>query len=314
MEYKGKKLTEAEEAILKIAVFFDLFSYPLTAYEVWRYLSLEMEFRDIKSSLDKLIKYSLLSSYQGFYFLPGRQDLLDIRRQRYHFANRKIKRAKKVAALFRLLPTVRFVALSNLIGRHNLRDGSDIDIFIIAKANRIWITRLFCAGLMKIFGQRPTPKNKKDKICLSFYVDDNHLDLSDLVLGQDDHYFHLWLAGLYPLYDAGAYHHRLMQANTWLKKYLPNGDFFLNIQAYRESPHYWLEPKVFIKLWRRSCHYLEYWSKSFQMKIMPESLKGRANKDSRVIIRPGVLKLYLVDRRKEFFQKYLERLQKLKNE
>ena len=41
MAGKFEDLTELEEAILKIVVFFDMFSYPLTAYEIWRYLSVE---------------------------------------------------------------------------------------------------------------------------------------------------------------------------------------------------------------------------------------------------------------------------------
>jgi hypothetical protein len=216
--------------------------------------------------------------------------------------------------LFSLLPTVRLVALSNLIGSHNLRDGSDIDIFIITKENRIWITRLFCAGLMKILRQRPTPSKKRDKICLSFYVDTAHLDLSGMTTGPDDQYFYFWLAGLYTMYDRGAYHHQLMKDNTWLKDYLPNGDFILSNQSYRESPHSWYKPHFALKIWRSCCDFLEKRAQSLQMMIMPLALREKANLDSRVIIKLGVLKLYLLDRREEFARRYQERLRRLFNE
>lgn len=38
----------------------------------------------------------------------------------------------------------------------------------------------------------------------------------------------------------------------------------------------------------------------FQLKIMPQALKEKANKNSQVVIKEGVLKLYLRDRRQEF--------------
>jgi len=306
MLIKDSNLSDLEVAILKTIIFFDLFSHPLTTYELWRYLDLKASFEQVQQAALFLKSEELLSERQGFYFLPGKEKLIRLRQERYHYANRKLKIARRVVSLFKILPTVRFVALSNLIGRHNLRDGSDIDLFIIAKKNRIWITRLFCAGLMKIMRKRPTPESKKDKICLSFYVDDAHLDLNSLTDGPTDYYFHFWLAGLYPLYDAGAYHHKLMLANDWLKAHLPNGDFVLNNQSYRESPRSWREKVFIFNFYQHIFDLIEYWSQSFQFKIMPLALKNKINKDSRVIIREGVLKLYLVDRRQEFTRRYQE--------
>ncbi len=304
-------LSELQLALIKIVVFFDMFSYPLTAYELWRYLGVSAEFKEVFAEAQGLITLGFIAGEQGFYFLPGQNQLVATRKQRYHYTNRKLKIARRAVRLFRLLPTVEFAALSNLIGRHNLRDGSDIDIFIIAKENRIWITRLFCAGLMKLLRQRPTPSRKRDKICLSFYIDNAHLDLSALADGPEDYYFHFWLAGLYPLYDAGAYHHQLMMANSWLKQYLPNGDFVVNNNSYRESPRYWLTRRLVLKFWNHICNFLETLARSFQLLIMPAALKEKINLDSRVIIREGVLKLYLVDRRQEFMRRYQERLRRL---
>jgi hypothetical protein len=309
-DLNNKKLSTA---LIKVLVFFDLFYYPLTSYEAWRYLSIETDFLSVKKTLENLVKNNKIKEKNGFYFLFNREENLIYRKKRYHFANRKIKKAMKAARLFSLLPFVKFVALSNLIGRHNMRDGSDIDLFIISAKNRLWLTRLFCAGLMKILGRRPNKKNKRDKICLSFYVDDNHLDLESLSLkDNNDYYFYFWLAGLYPLYDKGAYHFYLIKNNQWLKKYLPNIDFLLSNQSYTPS----LSIKVPKQgLAYRFFDYLEKQAEIFQKRIMPKALKEKANIDSRVVILPGVLKLYLVDRRQEFRDWYFNYLKKyLKNE
>lgn len=314
VERDVNKLNELQVAIIKAVVFFDMFSYPLTSYEIWRNLSVAAEFADSDKEARKLVESKLLSVTQGFYYLPGQERLLGVRKQRYHYTNRKLKIARRAVRLFKLLPTVKFVALSNLIGRHNLRDGSDIDLFIIAKPNRIWITRLFCAGLMKILRQRPTDTEKRDKICLSFYIDAGHLNLSKLADGPDDDYFHYWLAGLHPLFDAGAYHHQLIAENEWLKQYLPNGAFVVNNQSYRESPRYWLRASLVVTFWHKAIDVVERLAHRFQLLIMPASLKEKANIDSCVIIRPGVVKLYLLDRRCEIMRRYQERLRRFFNE
>ena len=100
----------------------------------------------------------------------------------------------------------------------------------------------------------------------------------------------------------------------WLKKYLPNGDFILNNKAYRELVLSWPARVLNNNLTHHFFNLIEYWSQSFQWKIMPKKLKEKVNIDSRVIIRDGIIKLYLVDRREEFRLRYEERLKKYFNE
>lgn len=309
----NKGLTEKEKklkkAIIELIIFFDIFSYPLTVYEVWRYLSIESTYYEVEKILKYLKKENLISEELGFFFLLKKKDLLKIRQSRYHHANRKMKKAKKAAKLFSYLPWVKFVALSNLIGRHNMRDASDIDLFIITENNRLWLTRFFCAGLMKILNKRPSKKTKRDKICLSFYVDDKHLNLERLTLkDKEDYYFYYWLAGLYPLYDANFYHFKLMQENQWLKNYLPNIDFLLNNHSYKPSLAFKFHEKVDFKFIKRIIYIFEKIFKFIQLKIMPQELKKIANLDNRVVINDSILKLYLIDRRQEFIDKYNKNL------
>ncbi len=311
-ENLNKENKQLNIALIKTLVFFDLFAYPLTAYEAWRYLPVTSSFLEVKIALQLLKDKQKIGGKDGFYFLIGRAKLLNYRQRRYHFANRKIKVARQAAKLFSFLPWIKFVALSNLIGRHNMRDGSDIDLFIITGKNRLWLSRLFCAGLMKILRKRPTKKNKRDKICLSFYVDDDHLDLQGLTLkDQADYYFYYWLAGIYSLYDRGGYHFYLMKNNQWLKKHLPNIDFILSNQAYTPTLIFKLPTSLSFKFSRYIFFQAEKLAEIFQKRIMPKDLKDIANLDSRVVISPGVLKLYLIDRRQEFRQRYFKQLEKI---
>jgi hypothetical protein len=293
-----------KKSVLKTLVYFDLFYYPLTAYETWQYLPEKTDFLTCKKTLDSLVKENKISEKESFYFLKNKENLINYRNKRYHFANRKIKIARRTIKLFSYIPWLKFVALSNLIGRHNMRDGSDIDLFIITSKNRLWLSRFFCAGLMKLLNKRPNKKTKRDKICLSFYIDEANLNIEDLSLkNKDDYYFYYWLVGLYPLYDKNAYHYFLINNNQWLKKYLPNIDLFLINQVYA--------PKVKDKKsGNKIFNFLEKIMANLQIKIMPKNLKEKANIDSKVVIKEGILKLYLIDRREEFQARYLKHLNK----
>ncbi|MFA5024843.1 MAG: hypothetical protein WC523_07925, partial [Patescibacteria group bacterium] len=245
------------------------------------------------------------ASVNGFYFLGSRQEMLLERQKRYHFSATKFKLARQAAQLFRLVPFIEMIAVSNIIGAHNLRDGSDIDLFIVTSPKRLWLTRLFCAGLAKILGWRPTRDMKRNKICLSFYISSDNLNLQSLKLNEADTYFNYWLAGLVPVYDRHRTYARLIAANSWLKECLPN----------------WQELQVNSRMKKVNdgqmfSGVLNGWEKktmNWQLKIMPTALKSLLNVDTRVRVGDKIIKLYLVDRRREFLEKFSERLNQVLN-
>jgi hypothetical protein len=298
--------TDNQIAILKTVVFFDLFDYPLTVWEIWQYLSVRIELETVEQVLAGLLKQAALQIFQGFVFMPGRSEIVMIRRQRYNYTNHKFLIAKRVARLFALLPSVKLVAVSNLIGHHNLRAGSDIDIFIMASPNRLWLTRFFCAGLMKLFFLRPTKKSKVNKICLSFYVTTSGADLEPLRLGTYDPYFDHWLLGLYPLHDKDEFLPFLRAQNTWLKEAFPNSLLLSKKSREPEFKKSWIE-RIFFRLGDLS----EKITKKIQWRIMPVAIKSLIGHDGGVVITPDVLKFYLQDRRLEFLNKYRVRLARL---
>ena len=213
--------TKLREATIKTIVFFDMFDYTLTCWQIWQHLSVETDLSTLKNIISGLISGEVILEKEGFYFLPGREKLIATRRERYNYANYKIKLARRAARLFRLMPSVKLVAVSNLIGHHNLRDESDIDIFIVSSPRRLWLDRMFCTGLMKLARQRPTAQCKKNKMCLSFYASVDGLAMESLRFKPGDPYFDHWFLGLYPVYDDDRYLAYLRFQNPWLKESFP---------------------------------------------------------------------------------------------
>jgi len=292
-----------QEAVLKTVIFFDLFNYPLTNWEIWQYLKLEISLGVLEQAVLDLVLAGSLEQYDGFYFLPGRAEIIETRRERYNFANYKIKLARRATKLFKWLPSVKLVAVANLIGHHNLRNESDVDIFIVSSPNRLWLTRLFCTGLMKITKQRPTKECKRNKMCLSFYAAADGLAMEPLRFKPSDPYFDHWFLGLYPIYDNDKYLAYMRFKNPWLKKSFPN-----SLLLRENFPDNYFSKNLLDKILYYGANVLNAWSKKIQVAIMPKVLKDLANKDTGVVLNDQILRFYLKDKRQEFLDKYNKRL------
>lgn len=283
-------------SVLKTLIYFDLHDYPLTFFELWQFSSEFFKLDQLQEILNNPEISNEIETKNGFYFLRGRENLIRKRLERYNFSNQKFKIAKRVAYIFHFIPWIKMIALSNIIGSHNLRKEGDLDFFIITQKNRIWLTRFFCVLIAQIFGLRPNKKNSQDKVCLSFFIDEENLNLESLML-KDDLYFACWLIGLRVLYDQDNTYDQLMKVSKdWLKKFFPN--YEINFKEIKNK----------IKKSNQFFNQLEKRIKSFQIKIMPENLKNLANKNTNVIINDNIVKLHVNDRRLFYQEEFNKRI------
>jgi hypothetical protein len=340
------------KAIVRTVAYFDMFDFPVTDFEVWKFLSEKcgyIEVRNILNSMSLRGAGSLANSSgqaaqsqqgalteiasprggarngsnvietkNGFYFLKGREEIIRTRLDRYNFTNRKFKRALRVAKIYRLIPWIKMISVSNIIGAHNLKDESDIDFFIITAKGKIWLTRFFSAGLAKILGLRPSEGNSRDKICLNFYASEEAMNLEKFMLNgrsdkeaefphgisaseAQDIYFIYWLANLITIYEKGDMYKKFIQANGWLKNYLPNWQPVLSSDRRTVRSG---ENKAYKAMINLIFGHLEKILKNIQLKLMPKEITALANKDSRVVINDNILKLHVKDRREEYRKNY----------
>ncbi len=316
-----------EKSIFATLVYFDIFDYPLTAVEIWKWLfkisDLRFQISDLDSrsssenqkleignvevanlaDIKKYLEYSetlrpLIDSSRGFYFLRGRENLVEIRQGRYKLAEKKFKKALRISRFLKLIPGVKMVAVCNDLAWSNAPEESDIDFFVVVAPRKIWFVRFWAAGFLKIFGLRPSRQKTKDKICLSFFAGENHLNLESIAVGQPDIYLIYWIAQLLPIYDSGGIYEKFIKANAWVKKYLPN---FFEIEL---SERRYLGGAT-LPTWLGVGEKFFRW---LQMKLMPENLKKMANRDSRVIVNDSILKFHVNDRREEYKKIWEEKL------
>ncbi|MFA5076276.1 MAG: hypothetical protein WC480_02555 [Patescibacteria group bacterium] len=307
--------SDLEKSVLQTLAFFAIFGYPLTAMEVWRYLyssqwpvaSGQQSAVSLGEVMAVLDNSSRIKTQQGFYFLDSAEAVTE-RQERYKIAEVKFKLVKKVAKLLACLPFVRLIAVCNTLAYSNASLASDIDLFIVAAKGKVWTTRFFTLLILKILGRRPAPGKSQNAFCLSFWVDENYLNLESLALAPEDIYLTYWLEQLYPVYDRGGYYQKLRQNNLWLKKYLGNS---LGVEPNLERVVRlgWFG-RFFKQLseWKFSFNFWETGLKNWQLKHLPQNLKNLMVQNEGVVIRQGVIKLIANDRRRGYYQNWQERV------
>jgi len=306
-------MNNIETAILRTITWFDVIGFPVTSWEIFKYLNSDstekISFQEIKLALDNPQLTDKIESLEGFFFLSGHQEYVKKRKERYLLAERKFKKAKRVIRVLRYIPWIRMVSVCNTLGYSNAPDDSDIDLFIIVEHNKLWTSRFLVISFLKFFGLRPLltrfgnyQEIRRDRIDANFFLNENDLSIKNLAIEQDI-YLAYWLILQTPVYDPDNMYNKFIAANDWVKQWLPN--FISNQPSYRRrlgSPNKLL---IFlVKLLNPG----EKLCKKLQLNILPANLKSLANKNTNVIINDKMLKFHDQDRRVYFRDLWLKNL------
>ncbi len=280
-------------SIIHTLAYFDIFSFPLTIAELYRYLwkpghtvSLDQVEAEVKAMTN-------VERHNGLLCLQGRSEIIPKRAIAYLESERKYKKRLRFIKLLTYLPYVKAIFVVNSLAFQNVHTDSDIDLLIISQPGKIWSTRFFTTILAKLLRVRPRPNYTKDTLCLSFYVDGSALNLQKLMSDSADIHEVYWLSTLFPIYDPGNVRDKIVKANPWLMEYLPN---FRAIYPHplRTIPHSWLQ--YFTQTVIGILSIERFW-KSIQLTILPSELKRLSGpiENSVVVLSDTLLKFHTRD-------------------
>lgn len=203
--------------VFKTLAYADVFDFPLTAGEVKRFLisSRRYSLAEINQALRQL------PCRDNYYFLPGRQAIVDLRKKREVWSQQKMGLARRVGEWLKLVPTIKMVAVTGALAMANAQKNDDIDLLIVSRAGTLWLTRLLTVLLAELVSHRRRPGDQqvKDKICLNMFLDEAHLALPS---GERNLYTAHEVVQAKLLWDRDGTYQQFIKKNLWFQKYLGN--------------------------------------------------------------------------------------------
>jgi len=183
-------MTLLQKSILSTVVYYNTLDYPLTSFEVFKYLinplhiasfyySSKKTLKDFSKTpleinrfseitLDNIIRNlenrelkKFIKEKNGFYFLEGREKNIRIRIKRQKIADQKWGKVRKIIYWLQIIPYLQMVAVNGSLALNNTYEESDLDLFIVVKNKRIWVTRFLITLFVQLIGKRRHKKLKK---------------------------------------------------------------------------------------------------------------------------------------------------------
>lgn len=235
MKIEGIKVRRFREEnlsqnILQTLVYADIFDYPLTLSEVWRFLidGTEVKVEVIQKTLLIFADYGRILRLRSgqvfadkeFYFLKGRGNLVQIRKNRERWSQKKIAIAQVAAKKLSIIPTIKMIGITGALAMNNADEDDDIDFIVVTAENSLWLTRLLIILLSPILGiarRKPGEQNVKDKICFNLFLEENHLKIEpeNLFLAHE-------ICQAKPLVNKDETYEKFLWENQWVSGFLPN--------------------------------------------------------------------------------------------
>jgi hypothetical protein len=208
-----------EQQILKTLEYFDVQDHPLTVLEIHKYLLNIGEGSQTASLLQIEKELQALSgkveTAYGFYYLLGRNNIVKKRLENTFYSTQRLKLEKRFLPNAKFIPFVSAVALTGSEALSNSRQGSDMDLFVLTKPNRIWLARLFLTAYLHARGVRRYGKRIENRFCLNHYIQEGkHIN------NDQNIYTAMEYISLIPYFGAEAIYNFQINNTDWVKKYL----------------------------------------------------------------------------------------------
>lgn len=200
-----------EKAVLHTLYYFELFSWPLTAREVWLFSQKAAPFEVLAAGLAGLVEQGAVFQSEGYYQTRQEPHWVKRRLDYEARADRFLPLAHRMAAFIGAFPFVRSVFVSGSLSKHSMAPDGDIDFFIITEPGRLWLSRTLMVLFKKIF-----LFNSHKYFCINYFVDTEHL-----IIAEKNIFTATEIVTMLPMYGRERCE-AFLQANRWARTLLPN--------------------------------------------------------------------------------------------
>lgn len=223
-----------EKMITDTLKYRQIFSCPMNAFQIWSYLLLpkpqEFPYEKHKDSyliykttsefvnlLDRLAQNFKIVKNGALYSLK-KVDYEDYEKNKIH-AKKLIESAFRVSDLLQKIPWIEMIAVTGSVAALNAQTNSDIDLLIITKPKRLFLSRLFVVLILKVLGIYWNKKDPAGKICPNIFMARNNLAWETK---KQNFYTANEVSLVYPIYSKNNCYFDFLDQNKWICDYLPN--------------------------------------------------------------------------------------------
>lgn len=209
-----------EAAILELMTYFTSFSMPLSEAEANALIGVKASHLAVKEALRELMETKRIECdddgcyrLRGFTYL-GRE--ISNRRQ-----TKLLAKAHRWARFIGLLPFVKAVVVVNSAAIGNVRADSDIDLLILTKPNRIYITKGVLMYALKFLGQLETENHKAGRFSLGMFLTTAGVHWQRDIMAVNSPHLGYWLILAKPVYGASIWYD-LLKSSDYVQGMFPN--------------------------------------------------------------------------------------------
>ena len=203
---------QLRSSIIRTLAYYDIFSYPLTAEEIYHNLSTNhTNLAEINTELQLLTEKQIVFHQGNFFQLKNDNEHINRRNSGNQLAVKRLKTARRVTWLISRFPFIRGILLSGSISKGFMEEDSDIDYFVITHPNRVWFTRLMLMLFKKVF-----LLNSRKIFCINYFVDSENLEIQEKNIFTATE-----IVTLLPTFGKDIYD-KFYEKNFWIREYYPN--------------------------------------------------------------------------------------------
>lgn len=207
-----------ENDIKKTLAYASVFDSSLSFFQILNFLlgSENHSIRRIRKTMEHLVESKQVRQKKGRYYLAG-TNIHDWYRN-FEASQKLLNQNISTLKLLFSVPWVSLIAVTGSVAAYNADSEADLDVLIVAKPGRVWLTRGFTDLLLKLTGKFPKNGKERGKICTNLYVAEDRMswpkDMRNVYTAHE-------VALVQPIFDRNNTYFKFMRANDWFLDYFP---------------------------------------------------------------------------------------------
>lgn len=215
-----EEINDLEEAILKTLQYSNIFSYPLSFYQLALYLGVETNQNKLKEKLNQLVKKKQVKQKENIFRLKGKNS--EIWKQKQKRSKRLFKKYSAILKKLEKIPWIKMVAITGSLAAYNPGQEDDVDILVITEPKRLWITRLLLVLYLKSWNLYRTDEDFQGKICPNILISQDSMSWPK---EKRNYYIASEIVRIQPIINNNETYLQFLNQNDWIKEYFPNFHF-----------------------------------------------------------------------------------------